>query len=272
MIFYFTGTGNSLAAAQTIARATDDLLVDIGAAYKYKDFDFTLAQGEQLGFVFPVYNYTTPPIIDAFLKRARFRTGNKETFTPDYCFAVISCGAFVGSTARVFGKRLLDAQGINLDASFSVKSVGNCTYLYAPAQGEKRKRLLAGAELAARETANRIAAREHVRAEHRNPLGIVLSKFTEKDEKPRSTSEFFALPTCISCRPLPHQHHHDHRRRAPLGRAGLHAVPRLPAPLPRERHPVRCEDRASRPLRQPRPRESSQARITLLPSLVQAIP
>ena len=175
MIFYFTGTGNSLAAAQTIARATDDLLVDIGAAYKYKDFDFTLAQGEQLGFVFPVYNYTTPPIIDAFLKRARFRTGNKETFTPDYCFAVISCGAFVGSTARVFGKRLLDAQGINLDASFSVKSVGNCTYLYAPAQGEKRKRLLAGAELAARETANRIAAREHVRAEHRNPLGIVLS-------------------------------------------------------------------------------------------------
>ena len=44
MIFYFTGTGNSLAAAQTIARATDDLLVDIGAAYKYKDFDFTLAQ------------------------------------------------------------------------------------------------------------------------------------------------------------------------------------------------------------------------------------
>ena len=61
------------------------------------------AQGEQLGFVFPVYNYTTPPIIDAFLKRARFRTGNKETFTPDYCFAVISCGAFVGSTARVFG-------------------------------------------------------------------------------------------------------------------------------------------------------------------------
>ena len=93
----------------------------------------------------------------------------------------------------------MDAQGINLDASFSVKSVGNCTYLYAPAQGEKRKRLLAGAELAARETANRIAAREHVRAEHRNPLGIVLSKFTEKDEKPRSTSEFFALPTCISC-------------------------------------------------------------------------
>ena len=58
MIFYFTGTGNSLAAAQTIARATDDLLVDIGAAYKYKDFDFTLAQGEQLASSSP--STTTP--------------------------------------------------------------------------------------------------------------------------------------------------------------------------------------------------------------------
>lgn len=199
MIFYFTGTGNSLAAAQTIARATDDLLVDIGAAYKYKDFDFTLAQDEQLGFVFPTYAWTTPPIVDAFVKRAHFRTGNKETFTPGYCFAVLSCGAFVGNAARIFGDRLLEAQGINLDASFSVKSVGNCTYLYAPAQGEKRERLLAAAELATRTVAERIVAREHVRAEHRNPAGVILSKFTEKDEKPRSTAEFFALPTCISC-------------------------------------------------------------------------
>ncbi|MFR1639377.1 MAG: hypothetical protein ACLSVD_09520 [Eggerthellaceae bacterium] len=125
--------------------------------------------------------------------------------------------------------------------------MGNCTYLYAPAQGEKRKRLLAGAELAARETANRIAAREHVRAEHRNPLGIVLSKFTEKDEKPRSTSEFFALPTCISWpvrRPLPHQHHHDHRRRARWADGCTQCPPACTAA--RERHPVRCEDRASR--------------------------
>lgn len=199
MIFYFTGTGNSLAAAQTIARATDDLLVDIGAAYKYKDFDFTLAQDEQLGFVFPTYAWTTPPIVDAFIKRAHFRTGNKETFTPGYCFAVLSCGAFVGNTARFFGNLLLKEQGIKLDASFSVKSVGNCTYLYAPAQGEKRERLLAAAELETRRAADRIVAREEVHAEHRNPLGIMLSKFTAKDEKPRSTAEFFTLPTCISC-------------------------------------------------------------------------
>lgn len=199
MIFYFTGTGNSLAAAQVIAKATDDLLVDIGASYKYKDFDFTLEQGEQIGFVFPTYGWTTPPIIDAFIKRAHFRTGNKETFAPSYCFAVLSCGAFVGNAARFFGAELLNRQGINLNASFSVKSVGNCTYLYAPAKGEKRAKLLARADATTRSIAPRIAAHEETHAEHRNPLGILMSKFTCTEEKPRSTQEFFTLPTCISC-------------------------------------------------------------------------
>lgn len=199
MIFYFTGTGNSLAAAQIVAQATDDLLVNVGTAYKYKEFDFTLAQGEQLGFVFPTYGWTTPPIIDAFIKRVHFRTGNKETFAPTYCFVLITCGAFVGDTARFFAEELRQTQGINLDASFSVKSVGNCTYLYAPAQGDKRDRLLANAETQTHLIANRIVAREHVHAECRNPFGILMSKFTNQHEKPRSTEEFYTLPTCISC-------------------------------------------------------------------------
>lgn len=200
MIFYFTGTGNSLAAAQTIAKATDDLLVDIGASYKLQDLDFTLEQGEQLGFVFPLYYWTTPNIIDAFLERAHFRTGNKESFAPGYCFAVVTCGGgFIGNAARIFGTRLLTAQGINLDASFSIRSVGNCTILYPPAQGKKREQLLAHAELEARKAAERIKAREHVHAERRNPFGVLMSSINEKGEKLRSTAEFYTLPTCIHC-------------------------------------------------------------------------
>lgn len=199
MIFYFTGTGNSLATAQIIAKETNDMLVSIGTSYKYKDFDFTLEQGESLGFVFPVYAWTTPGIVDEFIKRANFRTGNRETFAPNYCYAVVTCGAFVGKTARFFADELLEHQGINLDASFSVKSVGNCTYLYAPAEGEKRERLITAADADAHHIAQRIAAQECVHAEHRNPLGNIFSNFTGKDEKPRSTKDFYALPTCISC-------------------------------------------------------------------------
>ena len=199
MIFYFTGTGNSLATAQIIAEKTDDILVDVGASYKYKDFDFTLEQEEPLGFVFPTYQWTTPPLIDAFIKRAHFRTGNQETYAPIYCYVVLTCGAFVGNTARHFARALTENQGINVDASFSVKSVGNCTYLYAPAEGEKRKNLIEQTGIQAQSVAQRIANRECAHVEHRNPLGILFSAFTNSEEKPRPTSEFYTLPTCIHC-------------------------------------------------------------------------
>lgn len=199
MIFYFTGTGNSLATAQILGDETNDTLVDIGKAYKYKQFDFTMIQGQNLGFVFPVYAWSTPPIIDAFIKRATFTGRDGKPFIPSYTFAVISCGAFVGNTAGFFADELRLAQGINLDASFSVKSVGNCTYLYAPAEGKKRERLLEDAMAKSFEIAKDIKQRAAVRKEARNPIGMLLSKATEKDEKPRSTKEFYTLETCIGC-------------------------------------------------------------------------
>lgn len=199
MIFYFSGTGNSLAAARIIAEETGDMPVNIGAACKYKDFDFTLEQEEPLGFVFPTYDATTPAIVDEFVRRANFRTGNKEAFAPCYCFAVVTCGGFVGNTARSFAKRLLRRQGINLDASFSVRSVGNCAYLYDPAQGEERAARLSQADAEARRIALRIKAREQVRAEHRHPFGVLTSLVMDRDEKACSTKKFHTLPTCIGC-------------------------------------------------------------------------
>lgn len=199
MIFYFTGTGNSLATAQILGDETNDSIVDIGKAYKYKQFDFSMIQGQNLGFVFPVYAWTTPPIIDAFLKRATFTGRDGKPFMPGYCYVVLTCGAFTGTTAKFFADELRRTQGINLDASFSVKSVGNCTYLYAPAEGRKRDRILEEAMAQAYKVAKDVKIRAEVHKEKRNPVGMVLSKFTARDEKPRSTEEFYTLDTCIGC-------------------------------------------------------------------------
>lgn len=199
MIFYFTGTGNSLATAQILGDETNDAIVDVGTSYKYKQFDFTMIQGQNLGFVFPTYAWTTPPIIDAFLKRARFTGRDGKPFMPGYCYVVVTCGAFVGNTARFFADELRRTQGLNIDASFSVKSVGNCTYLYAPAEGKKREQLLEDAMAKSYRIANKVKQRMPVHEENRNPFGILMSKFTEGDEKPRSTAEFYALDTCIGC-------------------------------------------------------------------------
>ncbi|MEG2628649.1 MAG: EFR1 family ferrodoxin [Raoultibacter sp.] len=199
MIFYFTGTGNSLESAQIIAQLTNDTLTDLGAATKAGTFDFIVEQGDALGFVFPVYAWSTPGIVDNFIAKMNLITPAGDAFVPGYCFVVVSCGAWIGNTARYFGKLLHQAQNITLDASFSVKSVDNCVYLADPPQGEKQAFLLEDARRLAREAATSIAAQEHVHREVRHPLGIVFSLVTCRPNKQRSTENFFTTEACIGC-------------------------------------------------------------------------
>ncbi len=56
MIIYFTGTGNSLAAARRIADRTGDRAVPLRAV---RDAD--LVAERRIGIVFPVYCFDAPP-------------------------------------------------------------------------------------------------------------------------------------------------------------------------------------------------------------------
>lgn len=200
MIFFFTGTGNSLEAARIIADTTHDKLVDIGYANKTGRRSFSVEQGENLGFVFPVYAWSTPGIVDEFLRTVHFTTSNGNAFVPGYCYCTITCGAFVGKTATFFEELLKKYQNIKLDASFSVKSVGNCVYMYNPADGEKCEELLAGARRSAKEAAYLIDNKRMVRQERRNPFGSLMSNFTCREEKPRSIEPFNVIDdVCTGC-------------------------------------------------------------------------
>ena len=237
MIFYFTGTGNSLAAAQTIARATDDLLVDIGAAYKYKDFDFTLAQGEQLGFVFPglqLHHAAHHRCVPQASPLPHGQQGNLHArllLRRDQLWRV----------RGQHGARLRQApvgRAGHQPRRLVQREIGG--QLHIPVRARPRREAQAPAcrrgTCRARDGKSHRSPRARTRRAPQSPRHRAVQVHRKRDEKPRSTSEFFALPTCISCGQCadlcPYQHHHDHRRRAPLGRAGLHAVPRLPAPLP----------------------------------------
>lgn len=84
MIVYFTGTGNSLAAARRLAQRTGDRAVPIRAV---RNDD--LAGERRIGIVFPVYCFDAPPPVREFLASAKF--------APDaYAYIVVTCGASVG--------------------------------------------------------------------------------------------------------------------------------------------------------------------------------
>ena len=199
MIFYFSGTGNSLEAAQILASETGDRIVDIGTSYKYKRFNFFLTKGENLGFVFPTYGCSTPSIIDRFIAHAKFLDEEGDAFVPNYCFLVLTCACFVGNTDRFFAQRLLDCQSIVLDAAFSIKTVGNCVSLYNPASGKKRDTLLCHAREQAHDIAGKIADTSPVSMVTRNLLGRAQSFVGARHDKSYSTKEFYALPTCTRC-------------------------------------------------------------------------
>ena len=105
MIFYFTGTGNSLYAAKKLADEGEEI-VSIVEALRSKAFHYTLKEGEALGFVFPVYFYT---VSDPVLELVRNLTVENASFV----YAVIPCGASIGA-AGGFLKSELKKRGLEL--------------------------------------------------------------------------------------------------------------------------------------------------------------
>ena len=63
MIFYFSGCGNSKYLAETLATQLNDTLVFIPEAARENHYDYTLVDGERLGFVFPVYAWAPPHLV-----------------------------------------------------------------------------------------------------------------------------------------------------------------------------------------------------------------
>lgn len=200
LILYFTATGNSLAVAKAIAEKTGARLVDMGAAYRAGAFDVEVAQREEIGFVFPTHRWSTPPLVDTFVKRASFITPEGEPYRPSYCFTVETHGHFPGTESSFFAKMLEKYQNIKVDSAFSVKSVGNCLYLFDTPSDDVVARKLADADRMAERIANRVLARRVGFTVTPNPLGAALSLGTGHEGKTRSVKVYNVLADkCVGC-------------------------------------------------------------------------
>lgn len=122
MIFWFSGTGNSLWAAQQLARLTADVhTVAMAQSLTSGECRFSLDKGEAVGFVFPTYSWGLPPAVKAFIGQMQL-----DGYTPrgNHCYAVVTCGDDVGLTASLLHRRLWGA-GVRLDAAYSLTMPNN---------------------------------------------------------------------------------------------------------------------------------------------------
>jgi Pyruvate/2-oxoacid:ferredoxin oxidoreductase delta subunit/flavodoxin len=117
-IYYFSSTGNSLQTARQIAEnlAAEVKLISIPKILK-KKIEIT---ANKVGFIFPVYAWGMPRIVEDFLQNVSFAG-------EPYVFAVASCAGTPGGTL-LQTKKILRKKGIKLAAGFVVMQP-NYTFL-----------------------------------------------------------------------------------------------------------------------------------------------
>lgn len=197
MIYYFSGTGNSLYAAAKIAEAQGDKLVSIAKELdlKKETYEITCKDGDSIGFVYPVYAWGPPKIVLQFISRLSV-TGSKP-----YVFSVSTCGGSEGNTSGILKKALVK-KGLSLGAAFSLKMPGNYIIGFDVDSKEEVEALLGKADEKLAEINTVIADRRNAwdtipgsRAGIRSALANPLFNAFALGTKP-----FYATDACTSCK------------------------------------------------------------------------
>jgi len=131
VIYYFTGTGNSYAAAARLRDSLGDCtLVPIASLPD----DRIIPDARRIGIVCPIYDLGLPEIVDSFARRL-------DTRETDYVFAVLTMGG-IGVSALHQLNRILKERGRGLEGAWTVAMPCNFVPLMRPPEGAKKEKIL----------------------------------------------------------------------------------------------------------------------------------
>ncbi len=124
MIFWFSGTGNSLWLAQCLQAATSEATHDISKDLLNGNTSYNLKDNERIGFVFPVYGWNMPDIVKRFICHMELKN-----YRENYTYIACTCGDDMGKTETEVEK-LLHSRGWTLHSAFAVQMPN--TYVCLP--------------------------------------------------------------------------------------------------------------------------------------------
>jgi formate hydrogenlyase subunit 6/NADH:ubiquinone oxidoreductase subunit I len=136
IIYYFTGTGNSLAAARAISSVIGNCeLVPIASLAGSSERIVPLA--DRVGIVSPVYFAGLPVMVAGFVERL-------DLSHAEYVFSLVTYGGSGATSAlKQLDGILRNSNSRGLDAGFVVKMPGNYVLMYSSPAGAKQEKLLA---------------------------------------------------------------------------------------------------------------------------------
>ena len=140
MIFYFSGTGNSLYVAQKLHEDEGSELVDMAEALGKKYFNYEANIDEKIGFVFPVYFYGLPTVVFEFLENLNLKSQEKP-----FVYTVITCAGSIGNADKTLGK-MFEEKNLELNSSFTVTMPNNYNIMSNLPDEQKQSIILQNAE------------------------------------------------------------------------------------------------------------------------------
>jgi len=148
VIFWFSGTGNSLCAAKQLAEGLGgaDLvrITDEAPSGSYG------GEGEKIGFVLPSYYCNMPRAVQAFIEKLDIKAGT-------YVFGIVTMGGMGQGTVNALEKAV-KAKGLRLNYGRGAKMPANYVVMYNPADPAGSGEKLGKASAQMKEFADEIAA------------------------------------------------------------------------------------------------------------------
>jgi ferredoxin/flavodoxin len=119
VIYYFSGTGNSLYVARDVAEATGGILTPIASLVKQ---EIISPDADGTGIIFPVYYGDLPKIIREF-------AGKLENIEDKYIFAVCTFGGSAGDSLKTL-RSIINSRGGELAATYAIHMPQNAFYKF----------------------------------------------------------------------------------------------------------------------------------------------
>ncbi|MDR2784019.1 MAG: EFR1 family ferrodoxin [Treponema sp.] len=188
IIFYFTGTGNSLKVAKTISKELDN--AEIVSMNKLEKCNLSKQYGT-IGFVYPVYYWGMPNIVRNFVEKLDL-TNNRET----YFYGVATFGGLAGNGISQLNDLLINRHNIKLNYGQKIKMFAN--YIVAYNMSGKVKEITNKSDKKIVPVINAIKNKKDKRVKSKKIFDKIYNKYIDKLKS--MDKDYIVSDNCTGCK------------------------------------------------------------------------